>query len=133
MATNPAWSIDELILALDLYERSRPSLPGNRDPDVVELSRILNALPIHTTPPDAEKFRNPSGVAMKLANFASVDPRHAGKGLAAAGRLDAVVFQRYSHEPELLRSVASAIQTGATNTCLFPNIPEPDEEEVSAD
>lgn len=35
-------------------------------PEVIELSALPNALPIHTTRPDAEKFRNPNGVALKL-------------------------------------------------------------------
>jgi 5-methylcytosine-specific restriction protein A len=42
----------------------RPRLLSDSDAEVVELSEVLNALPIHTVRPDAEKFRNPNGVAM---------------------------------------------------------------------
>jgi hypothetical protein len=46
MARNPTWSRDELILALDLdlYTRHRERLPDSDDQELVELSRVLNAL-----------------------------------------------------------------------------------------
>jgi hypothetical protein len=47
----------------------------------VELSRVLNSLPIHTVRPDLERFRNPNGVALKLANFAALDPAYPGRGI----------------------------------------------------
>jgi hypothetical protein len=43
---NPAWTQDEVILALDLYLRHRPHPSWSDHSDVVELSRVLNALPI---------------------------------------------------------------------------------------
>lgn len=52
---NPTWTTDELILALDLYLRA--GLLDDSDPQVVELSRVLNGLPIHTVRPDLERFR----------------------------------------------------------------------------
>jgi hypothetical protein len=41
---SPAWTRDELILALDLYLHSRPQLPGKESPEVVALSEELNEL-----------------------------------------------------------------------------------------
>ena len=38
---NPPWARDEIILALDLYLRRRPSIPGADDPEVIELSTAL--------------------------------------------------------------------------------------------
>ena len=35
---NPSWSRDELILALDLYMRSKGNPPGKTAPEIVELS-----------------------------------------------------------------------------------------------
>jgi len=71
---NPPWARDELILALDLYFRlmGPDKLPHGK-PEVVELSRILKSLPIHTERPDLARFRNTSGVYMKLSNFLSLD------------------------------------------------------------
>ena len=73
---NPPWEADELILALDLYLRHGQL--DDTDSRVVEVSRVLNTLPIHSTRPDAARFRNPNGVAMKLANFAALDPAYVG-------------------------------------------------------
>lgn len=42
---NPDWVVDELILALDLYLRE--GLLDDTDPKVLELSALLNRLPIH--------------------------------------------------------------------------------------
>jgi 5-methylcytosine-specific restriction enzyme A len=129
---NPPWARDELLLALDLYLRRRPHLPGADDPEVRELSAFLSSLPIHTVRPDLERFRNPNGVALKLANFAALDPQYPGAGMRAGGRLDAIVWDRYTAEPDRLRQVVEAIRDAAS-AALFPSIPEADEGEYEAE
>ena len=47
----------------------------------------MNSLPIHSPELRTSKFRNPSGVNTKLANFRYVDPDRPG-GLSGASRLD---------------------------------------------
>ena len=49
MARNPPWTQEELILALDLYLRRRddPDPRSTLAADMVELSEILNQLPLH--------------------------------------------------------------------------------------
>ena len=59
---NPVWSRDELILALDLYMRHRPSFPDDKHPDVIELSTFLNRLATSATT-TSDNFRNANGVA----------------------------------------------------------------------
>ena len=71
---NPTWAYDELIVTLDLYLRE--GLLDDTDSRVIELSDVLNALPIHTVRPNEERFRNPNGVAMKLGNLAALDPSY---------------------------------------------------------
>lgn len=44
---NPTWQRDELILALDLYFQLEPGQIHGRNPQVEELSELLNQLPIH--------------------------------------------------------------------------------------
>ncbi|MDR9367266.1 MAG: hypothetical protein RI575_18165, partial [Balneolaceae bacterium] len=78
---NPKWHRDEIILALDLYSRMDSGKMNKSHPDIIELSEILNRLPIHEVRPDEAKFRNPSGVNMKLNNFKAFDPTYSGKGL----------------------------------------------------
>jgi len=88
MATrNPTWSRDELILALDLYFRlgGRPASVPKNHPGIVRLSDTLNQLPIHAQRPDAQRFRNPNGVYMKLCNFLRFDPSYTGAGLQGVG------------------------------------------------
>jgi hypothetical protein len=83
MSRNPAWTDDELILALDLYFRLNPARTSDSNPAIIELSGVLNSLPIHAEALRGEKFRNPSGVYMKLCNFLRFDPGYSGKGLVA--------------------------------------------------
>ena len=84
---NPKWADPELILALDLYLRR--GIVDDKDQEVVELSELLNRLPIHAARPDAVHFRNANDVALKLANFAAFDPSYEGKGMSRGGRRDA--------------------------------------------
>ena len=107
---NPRWAEEELVLALDLYVRS--GLLDDTDPAVVELSRVLNALEIHSERPDADRFRNPNGVALKLANFAALDDNYHGRGMTSYSKLDAEVWHRYESRRDALAADASAIREG---------------------
>ena len=55
---NPAWTRDELILALDLYERVGARI-GTYHPEVVELSEVLRGLPLHPGVPRTGTYRSP--------------------------------------------------------------------------
>jgi len=121
---SPAWHRDELILALDLYVRlggvgSGP-LPDKHAPEIVEVSRRISALPIWTAGDRASTFRNPSGVALKLANFRAVERVIAlemglpgaetlPKGMASFGALDRVVFEEFFGRWTDLRLEAESI------------------------
>ena len=107
---NPPWAEEELILALDLYLRS--GLLGSENPSVEELSAVLNRLTIHSERPDPERFRNPNGVALKLANFASIDPNHRGLGMRRHGKRDTDVWNRYALDEDTLAVTAAAIREG---------------------
>jgi 5-methylcytosine-specific restriction protein A len=126
MSRNPSWAYDELILALDLYLRN--GALDDRDQRVIELSELLNALPIHTARPDAERFRNPNGVALKLANFAAQDPAYPGVGMTRGGKRDAEVWQEFSHRRADLHRIADELRSGAVNHS-FPTTPEDGDEE----
>ena len=77
------------------------------------LSELLNALPIHSTEERSSSFRNPQGVAMKLANFMSLDPMHPGEGLKAGGAGDTAVWAEYAHAPEVLDELVRALRIAA--------------------
>ena len=114
-AQNPNWTRDELILALDLYFRLGRGTPGKSHPEVVKLSGLLNSLPIHGGTDRRADFRNPAGVAMKLGNFASVDPAYDGEGLKRGSAGGRSVWAEFADDPTRLASVAAAIRTGANS------------------
>jgi hypothetical protein len=89
---NPPWSREELILALELYLRA--GLLDDHSPAVQQLSEALKDLAF-VQKEDPDVFRNPNGVAMKLANFAALDPNYKGKGLTSGGRLDKEIFEEF--------------------------------------
>lgn len=122
---NPPWTRDELILALDLYLRRGHLHPPSEE--VKELSRLLNELPLQPNRPDASRFRNPNGVAMKLANFAALDPSYDGVGLRAGGRGDAEVWDEFATRPEQVRQLAEQIRRGHKQTAAEAIDSEEDE------
>lgn len=77
---NKKWNRDELILALDLYLKTRPKRLSETDPNVIALSKTLNGLPSAQSAVDPTKFRNPNGVAMKCGNFNRFDPHFVNRG-----------------------------------------------------
>ncbi len=114
---------------LDLYLQHRPRLLSDSDTEVVELSEVLNALPIHAVRPDAEKFRNPNGVAMKLANFAALDPQYPGAGLRAGGKEDRETWDLFYDRPDDLAMLAGALRRWASKGDA-PAAPEEGEDEA---
>lgn len=125
---SPAWHRDEIILALDLYVRSDcpggGTLPLKDDDSVVEVSRRMNALPIWGASERADTFRNPAGVALKLANFRAIERDVAiqngwpgaddlPSGMASYSRLDRIVFEEYFGRWADVRLEAEAIWEAA--------------------
>ena len=110
---NPDWTMDELILTLDLYLATRGQISYSpRVPEVIGLSEILRGLRIF--PPEVTqepRFRNPAGVALKLHNLSAVDPGHSGAGMSHGSRLDREVWKAWAHRPEELRQAAALIRS----------------------
>lgn len=61
------WIREELILALNLYLKLPFGKMHSRTPEVIHLAKIID--------------RTPSSIAMRLVNFASVDPYHQKRGI----------------------------------------------------
>lgn len=105
------WLRDEVILALDLYRREG----RNPSPNVVaELSEQLRSIPIESHFADDPKFRNLSGVRMKVSNFVALDPGAETAGMSRGSRLDAEVFQEYWTDPKRLEAIANTIRANLT-------------------
>jgi 5-methylcytosine-specific restriction enzyme A len=126
---NPAWKRDELILALELYFRHNPNKISDNHEEVEKLSKILNSLPIHEDRPNAEKFRNTSGVYMKLCNFLRLDPSYKGKGLKAGSKLEVEIWNEFAADKEKLKDLANAIKLGVQMPTVEKPTSEDEEEE----
>ena len=117
---NPKWHRDEVILALELYFRTDSGQINSKNPDIIELSDILNKLPIHDIRPDSKKFRNPNGIALKLSNFLAIDPNYQGKGMASYSKLDFDTFMEFADDKERLKKLVRQIkETIANNNLTF--------------
>jgi 5-methylcytosine-specific restriction enzyme A len=115
MARNPAWTEEELILALDVYVRVPRARSIKRDPALAELSRTLQRLRIHRARPDPDRFRNLNSVYLKLQNFKTIDPGYPGLGMrAGATRLAREVWDRYAADPQRLAEAARLIIRSGT-------------------
>lgn len=110
-ARNPAWTVDELLLALDLYVNHPRARSVKGDPHLSEVSNLLRSLPIHQVRPDPAHFRNVNAVYLKLQNFKAVDPDFEGVGMrAGAGVREHALFARYADRPRELAHLAAAIK-----------------------
>jgi 5-methylcytosine-specific restriction protein A len=126
---NPPWTRDEHIIALDFYLSHLPTIPGKDSLEVKELSRVLNSLNSFLDHEKTEKFRNPSGVYMKLMNFRRFDPLYTGVGLAHGNKDEEVVWNLYADKHIELSKIASHIKQFASNEKLeITAIPEDEEE-----
>lgn len=126
---NPPWTRDEHIIALDFYLSHLPNIPGRDSVEVQELSRVLNSLNSFLDHEKTEKFRNPSGVYMKLMNFRRFDPSYAGVGLAHGNKDEEVVWSLYADKPQELSKLASHIkQFSSAVEQVIPAIPDDEEE-----
>jgi 5-methylcytosine-specific restriction protein A len=107
---NPTWSRDELILALDLYFRVSPLSTNKENVEIRELSELLNALPIHLGQAKGCKFRNATGVYMKLCNFLRFDPSYQGAGLKRGAKLEEMIWKEFAADLPRLHRTAEAIK-----------------------
>jgi 5-methylcytosine-specific restriction enzyme A len=112
--SNPDWTRDELIVALNFYLQHRPNPPSKDSKEISDLSRTLNRLGEKLFPPDArgQTFRNANGVYMKLMNFRRLDPQYTGKGktgLARGAKLEEEVWAEFADDPARCHEVAEAI------------------------
>ena len=115
---NPAWSRDELILALDVYIRFKGNPPGKGSSEIVDLSALLNRLS-GVLGESGSDFRNVNGVYMKMMNFRRFDPVYQAQGksgLTRGNKLEEVVWNEFSADPHRLSQTADAIKANASDS-----------------
>lgn len=116
MANPRKWTRDELLVTLNLYRKLKFGQMHHRNPAIIALANKLD--------------RSSNSVAMKLCNFASLDPilqKRGIKGLQGASQTDRAVWQEFC---EAEAQVAPETEEALRN--LF-GVEESDEIEVSKD
>lgn len=100
MAARKQWSKLDRLITLGLYCELPFGKFHHRQPRIIEVAQKLE--------------RSPSSVAMKLSNFASLDPVITGsgrKGLAGASQADRELWQEFSQHPsEIMSQIAMALE-----------------------
>lgn len=127
---NPKWHRDEIILALDLYFDKNLGQIDSGNPKIIELSALLNRLPIFDYKPDHQTFRNPNGVTLKLSNFKALDPTYNGKGMMAFSKLDKEVFEEFSSDINRLHQIANEIREISNNPQLSNEVSKIENDET---
>jgi putative restriction endonuclease len=86
MTERRSWTRDELLVALKVYCELEFGKLDQRNKRIIEVSDYLN--------------RTPSSLAMKLVNFASLDPAMHGKGLKGASKADRAIMEEFMNNME---------------------------------
>jgi putative restriction endonuclease len=91
MAEARKWTRNELLIALNLYEKLRFGQFHERQPVIIEVASRMG--------------RTPASLAMKLGNLASLDPKLKARGivgLQGASNLDKQVWEEFHENPDAL-------------------------------
>lgn len=90
------WTREETILAFELYCRTSFGRMHQHNPEIIALSEAIK--------------RTPSSVALKLCNFAALDPSLPQKGASHGSRMDQIVWDEFSSHLDKLIEVAEGIK-----------------------
>lgn len=106
-ASNPPWDEYEQLAALGLYlERGMLS---KTHVEVVALSDELRQRQLSIGNQIRESYRNPAGIALKLANFAHLDPVYPGRGMSQVSEGDRNAWAKYSGDSDSLFARLAAL------------------------
>jgi 5-methylcytosine-specific restriction protein A len=125
--TNPDWSDDEHILALDLYMTAKPKQVQKASREVRELSALLLRLHTKLGTKGAVSLRNEDGVYMKLGNFKRHDPEFTGagkRGLSRGSKGEVSVWKEFSPDVSRLRETAAAIRAAILSEVCLSDVAE---------
>ncbi|MEQ9874125.1 HNH endonuclease [Pectobacterium brasiliense] len=115
MAATNHWTRDQLLIAFTLYSQIPFSKFDKQNKTIIRYAELIN--------------RTPSALAMKLSNFASLDPviiDSGRKGLSGASNADRALWQEMDSNPELFEQqcqqamVSLEARAAAATTALSP-------------
>lgn len=106
---NVSFTRDEVILALDVLYSAQGQVISPDSKGIIELSELLNRLPIHPQAKQNEGFRSPHGVSQQINTFARSCRR--GEKSKYVGQHFYDISFEYEECPERLHNIAKAIRT----------------------
>jgi len=123
--------VDEILVAAELVVRHGWEDLRESNPEVIELSRLLRALPQHAAFVADETFRSPKSVSRKITDLYTARPGypgHATKGGADSKR----IAEAFDANPEPMSAIAREIrraweEASATGTDVVGTTPDIDE------
>lgn len=107
------WSPEEHIIAFNLYCKLPFGKLDHRNPEIIELSKLLG--------------RTPDSLAMKLCNFASLDPALQArgiKGLSQGAKGEKQIWELFAREPEKLAFESEQLVANLKKEPLLKSIEE---------
>ncbi|RAR75552.1 HNH endonuclease [Flavobacterium aciduliphilum] len=107
MATRNLWTREELILAFNLYLKIPFSKIGSRNKDIIHLANIMG--------------RTPNSIALRLVNFASVDPilkARGIKGMSGGTKIVQPIWDEFYNNQEALVFQSEQILAQKENTSI---------------
>lgn len=107
MATRNLWTKEELILAFNLYLKIPFAKIGSRNKDVIHLANLIG--------------RTPNSIALRLVNFASVDPilqARGIKGMDGGRKIVQPIWDEFFHNQEELVFLSEQILAQKENTSI---------------
>lgn len=117
------------MIVLDFYLRTRGTMSYRRTaPGIPELShelRSLRVLPLEVR--SDPRFRNTSGVALKIHNFESLDPDSPGEGMGHSAAGDREVWAQWAHRPDELAEAVALIRARGESDDAPPDTGEDEE------
>jgi hypothetical protein len=90
------WVEEEIRLLISFYQKMQSGDMHKAHPLVIQASEAIRNLSINKEYSQNDpKFRNPNGIALKLANFLFLDPNYSGKGMKGCSVLDKKIFNEF--------------------------------------
>ena len=102
------WSREELVVAFNLYCKIPFSKISYKNPLVIELANLIK--------------RTPSAVALKLVNYASLDPeiqKRNIKGMRHCSKADAELWEEFNNNPEKFINESETVLAKYKNKSLY--------------
>jgi 5-methylcytosine-specific restriction protein A len=126
---NPSWQRDELLLACALVVQNGWRELRENDLRVMDLSDVLQVLPLHPVETRGTMFRSTGSVSRKTTDLATAHPSYHGTP-TRGGRLDKEVVAAFIARPAEMLAAADRIRSVAVSGLLDvpPEQPDPDDE-----